>query len=116
VRAREIAFLRRRDRRGAIAFEDIALLVRRLALRARPGRGDEPDPRRASDGTVIEGVEVFRRLDTAIGLGWLVAPTRWPLLRGLFERAYRVFARNRLRWTGREDALCAADRCERAGT
>jgi predicted DCC family thiol-disulfide oxidoreductase YuxK len=65
-----------------------------------------------ADGTLIEGVEVFRRLYTAIGLGWVVAPTRWPLLRGLFDRAYRGFARNRLRWTGREDALCATDRCE----
>ena len=112
--AREIAFLRSRNRRGLIAFEDIAApgfdaarygLDQRTLMSRIHGV--------LADGTVIEGVEVFRRLYTAIGLGWLVAPTRWPLLRGLFERAYRVFARNRLRWTGREDALCAPDRCER---
>jgi predicted DCC family thiol-disulfide oxidoreductase YuxK len=113
--AREIAFLRRRNRRGLIAFEDIAepgFDATRYGL-------DQPGVMSRihgvlSDGTVIEGVEVFRRLYTAIGLGWLVAPTRWPLLRGLFDRAYRVFARNRLRWTGREDVLCSTDRCERA--
>jgi len=113
--AREIAFMRRRNQRGLAGFEDFAA----------PGF----DPSRygldqhalmsrihgvLADGTVIEGVEVFRRLYTAIGLGWLVAPTRWPLLRGLFDRAYRVFARNRLRWTGREDALCRTESCERA--
>jgi predicted DCC family thiol-disulfide oxidoreductase YuxK len=112
--AREIGFLRRRDRRGVIAFDDIAAPgfdatrygLDHAAVMSRI-HGVLPD------GTVIEGVEVFRRLYTAIGLGWLVAPTRWPLLRGLFDRAYRVFARNRLRWTGRSDAACTSESCER---
>jgi predicted DCC family thiol-disulfide oxidoreductase YuxK len=112
--AREIAFLRRRDRRAAIAFEDIAAPgfdatrygLDQTGVMSRI-HGVLPD------GTVIEGVEVFRRLYTAIGLGWLVAPTRWPLLRGLFDRAYQVFARNRLRWTGRADAACTRESCER---
>jgi predicted DCC family thiol-disulfide oxidoreductase YuxK len=113
--AREISFLRRRNRRGLIAFEDIAVPgfdARRYGLDQHTVmsriHGVLPD------GAVIEGVEVFRRLYASIGLGWLVAPTRWPLLRGLFERAYRVFARNRLRWTGREDAACTGSSCERA--
>ena len=63
-----------------------------------------------SDGTRIVGVEVFRRADPAVGLGWLVAPTRWPLLRPLADAAYRWFARNRLRLTGRGE-VCTADRC-----
>jgi len=113
--AREIAFLRRRDRRAMIAFEDIA------APGFDAGRYGLDQPAVMSrihgvlpDGAVIEGVEVFRRLYAAVGLGWLVAPTRWPLLRGLFDRAYRVFARNRLRWTGRSEAACTSDACERA--
>jgi predicted DCC family thiol-disulfide oxidoreductase YuxK len=114
--SREIRFLEKRDRgRGRIAFEDIAapgfdparygLDAERVMARIHgvlPG------------GTVVEGVEVFRRAYAAVGLGWLVAPTRWPLLRGLADRAYRVFARNRLRWTGRA-AACDEGRCERAG-
>jgi len=62
------------------------------------------------DGTRIVGVEVFRRAYAAVGLGWLVAPTRWPLLRPLADAAYRWFARNRLRLTGRGE-VCTADRC-----
>lgn len=114
--AREVRLLRRLDRgRGRLLMEDIAA----------PGfdagvYGLDPETVMARihgvlpDGTVIEGVEVFRRAYAAVGLGWLLAPTRWPGLRGLSDWAYRVFARNRLRWTGREDA-CPSDRCEPGG-
>lgn len=51
---------------------------------------------RRADGVVIEGPEVFRLSWEAIGYGWLVAPTRWPGLAWLTERAYRWFARNRM--------------------
>jgi len=53
---------------------------------------------------------VFRRAYAAVGFGWLVAPTRWPLVRPLADAAYRWFARNRLRLTGRGE-VCSADRC-----
>jgi predicted DCC family thiol-disulfide oxidoreductase YuxK len=59
---------------------------------------------------VVEGVEVFRRAYAAVGLGWLLAPTRWPGLRRASDAAYRWFARNRLRLTGRP-APCDAERC-----
>jgi predicted DCC family thiol-disulfide oxidoreductase YuxK len=62
------------------------------------------------DGTLVEGVEVFRRAYAAVGLGWLMAPTRWPLVRPLADAAYRWFARNRLRLTGRGE-VCNAERC-----
>jgi predicted DCC family thiol-disulfide oxidoreductase YuxK len=64
---------------------------------------------RLPDGTLVEGVEVFRRLYTAVGFGVLVAPTRLPGIRQLLDLAYRWFARNRLRLTGR----CADGVCER---
>lgn len=111
--SREIRFLERRDRgRGRIRFEDIAdpafdpagygLDAQQLMARIH---GVLPD------GSVVEGVEVFRRAYAAVGMGWLVAPTRWPGLRRLADEAYRIFAQNRLRWTGRE-AACEAGRCE----
>ena len=111
--SREIRFLEKRDRgRGRIQFEDIvepsfdpsAYGLDARALMARI-HGVLPD------GTVIEGVEVFRLAYAAVGLGWLMAPTRWPGLRRLADLAYRIFARNRLRWTGRE-SVCEAGRCQ----
>ncbi len=50
---------------------------------------------RSPDGTIVHGVEVFRRAYAAVGLGWLLAPTSWPGLRGITDRAYRWFARRR---------------------
>lgn len=63
----------------------------------------------APDGTLVTGMEVFRRAYAAVGWGWLIAPTGWPWLRPLVDTAYRWFARNRLRLTGR--AACEDGRC-----
>jgi predicted DCC family thiol-disulfide oxidoreductase YuxK len=109
---REISMLRRLDRgRGRLDCEDIAAPGFDAA---RYGRTQHELMARIHgvlpDGTVIEGVEVFRRAYAAVGLGWLVAPTRWPLLRPLADAAYRWFARNRLRLTGRTE-VCDSDRC-----
>jgi predicted DCC family thiol-disulfide oxidoreductase YuxK len=113
--SREVEFLRRRNRAGRLALEDIAA----------PGF----DPARYGldaaqvmarihgvlpDGRVVEGMEVFRRAYAAVGLGWLLAPSRWPLVSRLFDRAYAIFARNRLRWTGRcADGACAVPETRR---
>ena len=56
---------------------------------------------RLPDGTVVEGVEVFRRAYAAVGLAALVAPTRWPGVARVLDLAYGWFARNRHRLTGR---------------
>ena len=62
---------------------------------------------RLPDGTIIDGVEVFRQLYARIGLAWLVAITRWPLVRPILDIGYNWFARNRGRLTGR----CHEDAC-----
>ena len=108
---REIALLHRLDRRGRIASEDIAdpsFDASRYGLTFEQvmGRIHGVLP----DGTIVRDVEVFRRLYRAVGLGWLLAWTRWPIGRWIADRAYRWFARNRLRLTGRRDA-CATGRC-----
>jgi predicted DCC family thiol-disulfide oxidoreductase YuxK len=106
---REIAALRRLDRgRGRIRCEDIAapgfdaaaLGRTRAELMARIHA-------RLPDGTWVEGVEVFRRLYAAVGLGRLVALSRLPGLSHALDAAYRLFARHRLRLTGRCDDACA---------
>lgn len=106
---REIRMLQGRDRRQRIRFVDIA--------------GDDFDAAsiglswetlmdrihgRLPDGTVVEGVEVFRRLYAAVGFGTLVALTRLPGIRQLLDVAYHAFAKNRLRLTGR----CVDGTCE----
>jgi predicted DCC family thiol-disulfide oxidoreductase YuxK len=63
---------------------------------------------RLPDGTLVEGVEVFRRLYAAVGFGPLVALTRLPGVRQLLDLAYHAFAKHRLRLTGR----CVDGACE----
>jgi predicted DCC family thiol-disulfide oxidoreductase YuxK len=72
---------------------------------------------RLPDGTWVRGVEVFRQLYTIVGWSRVVWLTRLPIIAGGLERGYRVFARNRLRWTGRCKAskgqLCKPARAAR---
>ncbi len=107
---REVNMLRRLDRgRGRILFTDIV--------------GEDFDARdydtthealmaeihgRLPDGSWLVGVEVFRRLYAAVGLGAAVRLTRLPGVDWTLGRAYELFARNRLRLTGRcEGEACA---------
>jgi predicted DCC family thiol-disulfide oxidoreductase YuxK len=109
---REVRMLKARDPQGRSAgFEDIS------APGFDPARYGRSHPELMArihgvlpDGRLVEGMEVFRRVYAAVGLGWLLAPTGWPLLRTVFDAAYRWFARNRLRLTGRGE-VCDA-RCE----
>jgi len=109
--SREMAWLVRLDRgRGRLAFEDIT------APGFDPARFGKTAPELDArihgvlpDGSLLDGMEVFRRAYRAAGWGWLLAPTGWPLLRPLFDRFYRWFARNRHRLTGRAQCACAPD-------
>jgi len=66
---------------------------------------------RLPDGTIIEGVEVFRRLYSAVGFSWLVWITRLPVVSNILNWGYQVFAKNRLKWTGRcKDGLCKVEK------
>jgi MPBQ/MSBQ methyltransferase len=51
----------------------------------------------SGDGRVLVGMDAVRAAYAAVGLGWLLAPTRWPGLRPLFDRLYLWFAGNRQR-------------------
>ena len=112
--SREIAALRRLDRHQRIAFTDIA--APGFDARAIGVDHSELMSRvhgRTRDGQIVEGVEVFRRLYAAVGFEWLVGLTRLPGIRGALDAAYRVFARNRLRLTGRR---CEAGHCDVAAS
>jgi predicted DCC family thiol-disulfide oxidoreductase YuxK len=64
----------------------------------------------SDDGTLLQDVAVFRRAYELIGLGWLYAPTRWPLVAPLADALYRLWAGARLPLTGRPslEQLCRA--------
>ena len=104
---REIGMLRRLDRRHKIRFTDIAAAdFNPDAIGIDGARLMEEIHGRLPDGTWLTGVEVFRRLYAAVGLGWCVPVTRLPGIAHLLDAGYRIFARNRLKWTGR-----CTDRC-----
>ena len=56
---------------------------------------------RLPDGSWVTGVEVFRRLYSAVGFRWIVALSRLPLIRQLLDIGYAIFAKYRLKLTGR---------------
>lgn len=105
---KEISLLRWLDRRKRIRFTDISApefdphpLGKSLDLLMDEIHGRLPD------GQWIVGVEVFRKIYSAIGLKILVWPTRLPLISQCLDLSYRWFAKNRLRLTGRcNDGQC----------
>jgi predicted DCC family thiol-disulfide oxidoreductase YuxK len=103
----EMSFLRRRDKNGRLQFLDIhAADFDPAAYRRTFDDLMSQIHGVYGDGRVVSGVEVFREAYRRIGLGWLLGPTGWPLLRRFFDAGYRQFARNRLRISrlfGRDD-------------
>lgn len=101
---REVNFLRRKDGdRGLISFVDIADETYDPDLHAGIDFETAMGTIHAilPDGTVIKNLEVFRRVYSILGMGWVYAPTRWPVLGPLCDRLYRIWARWRLQLTGR---------------
>lgn len=105
---REIDMLRRWDRRGKLRMTDISALDFQAT-----GVGKTQDALMAEihgrlpDGTWLTGVEVFRRMYSAVGWGPLVWISRLPIVSYLLDWSYAIFARHRLRWTGR----CSSQSC-----
>jgi predicted DCC family thiol-disulfide oxidoreductase YuxK len=103
---REVNFLQKRDRgRGLVSFVDIA--------------EDDYDPAEnggvdfatamgrihavLADGSVIQNVEVFRRIYEILGIGWIYGATKWPIIGPLVDALYSIWADWRLALTGRPD-------------
>ena len=108
---REIALMKRLDRRRQLEFCDFSAQEYDAASSgfAAADLGAVIHARWA-DGTVIAGVEVFRAMWEAVGLGFLARLSRHSLVEPLVLKAYAWFARNRLRLTGRSHA-CTGDAC-----
>ena len=112
---REVNFLRQRDEwlhssSTRIAFVDINDEHYRpeqhqgISYREAMGRIHAIQ----GNGTVLKDVAVFREAYRLIGLGWLYAPTAWPVIGPLADWAYGLWAQWRLALTGRPnlDQLC----------
>ena len=101
---REIGMLRRWDRHRKIRFTDIDAPEFRAEEYGKTQQTlmDQMHGR-LPDGTWIQGVEVFRRLYTAVGFGPVVFLSRLPVISQGLDLGYTLFARNRLRLTGRCD-------------
>ncbi len=102
----EMRWLRRLDKgRGFIIFEDIS---DPSFDAAKFGLDKEEVVARLQgilpDGQVVEGMTAFRAAYAALGFGWFLAPTGWPVLRPIFDVCYKIFARIRPRFNWKRTA------------
>jgi len=103
---REVNFLQKRDAgRGLVAFVDIA--DDGYTAEANGGVDFETAMGRIHailpDGTVVKNVEVFRRVYEVLGIGWIYAITKLPIVGWLADALYELWADWRLGLTGRPD-------------
>lgn len=103
---REVNFLTQKDEgRGVVNFVDIADLTydpqdnAGIDFATAMGRIHAVLP----DGTVIKNVEVFRRVYEELGMGWIYAITRLPVLGAIADWLYGIWADWRLKLTHRPD-------------
>lgn len=107
--AREVSAVRKMDGEGKIHFTDIAMhkddslglpyeqLMSEIYARTR-------------EGEIVKGVETFRRMYGLLGFRVPVALSRAWGVRQFLDVTYKVWAKNRLRLTGRcEDGVCAVE-------
>jgi predicted DCC family thiol-disulfide oxidoreductase YuxK len=100
--SKEIAILRRWDKKCRIKFTDLAdPEFDSAALGKSRDELMEQMHGRLPDGQWIKGVETFRRMYAAVGFGPAVFLSRLPILSQLLSLTYWIFAKNRLRLAGR---------------
>ena len=103
---REVHFLQKRDAgRGLVAFVDIA--DQDYSADQHGGIDYETAMGRIHavlpDGSVIRDVEVFRQVYEVLGMGWVYAITKLPIIGFLANSLYQIWAKFRLAITGRPD-------------
>ncbi len=103
---REVNFLRRKDAgRGIVSFVDISdsnyqpELHGGIDFATAMGRIHAVLP----DGTTLQNVAVFRRVYEELGMGWIYAITKLPLIGSIADWLYGIWADWRLKLTGRPD-------------
>jgi predicted DCC family thiol-disulfide oxidoreductase YuxK len=112
----EVEFLRKRDIHHKIRLTDLQSPEYNPAEHGNVEFSEGMRKIRAvlPDQTVVMGVEVFRKTYEAIGLGWVFALTKLPVVGKLADALYDIWAENRLRLTGQGDmAQVLRERAER---
>jgi len=101
---REVNFLQERDAgRGLVEFVDIAdvnyapTMHGGVDFETAMGRIHAVLP----DGTVMQNVAVFRRVYEVLGMGWVYAATKLPIVGAIVDFVYGIWAERRLALTGR---------------
>ncbi len=103
---REVNFLQKKDGgRGIINFVDIA--DRDYSAADNSGIDYETAMRRihaiTNQGEIITNVEVFRRVYEELGMGWVYAVTKLPILGAIANFLYGIWAKWRFKLTGRPE-------------
>ena len=113
---REVDFLQSKNQKGALRFIDINTSDFSSDLKYGITYKQAMDRIHAmkSDGSVIKDIKVFQEAYSLIGLGWIYAPTKLPILDKFIEYIYGLWAKYRLKITLRPsiEKLCAEKGCE----
>src|SRR5690554_3743594 len=93
---REMRHLKRLDKHQNMVFEDInAGDFNQRYPQVSFTRANQILHGMNADGEMLYGLDVTHAAWSLVGRGWLTAPLRWPLIRGLADKGYLFFARNR---------------------
>lgn len=103
---REVNFLRKKDAgRGKVVFVDIA--DDNYSPQENAGIDYETAMTRIhavlADGIVVKNIEAFRKVYEVLGMGWIYALTKIPVIGWIANKVYEIWANLRLKITGRED-------------
>ena len=100
---REVSFLRDRDNLNSISFVDIDSstykpeLFLGISYEKAMGRMHAI----TDSGKILKDVQVFREAYRLVGLGWVYAPTVWPIIGAIVDQIYAIWAQWRLPLTFR---------------
>ncbi|HMO17426.1 MAG TPA: DUF393 domain-containing protein [Oligoflexia bacterium] len=109
--SREMSFIKKRDHKSRIRLIDISDESFDPTLYSKSREEFMKFIHALTpDGKIIMGVEVFREIYQAIGLGYIVSITRLPVVSQLADFAYLLFAKNRLR-IGKFFGVCNNEKC-----
>tara|TARA_Y100000766_G_C18835772_1_gene570354 strand:+ start:232 stop:630 length:399 start_codon:yes stop_codon:yes gene_type:complete len=112
---REVDFLQSRNQKGYLKFININCSDFDLYINHEITYKKAMERIHAlrSDGSLIKDIEVFQEAYELIGLGWVYAPTKLPIINKLVEFLYGLWAKYRLKITFRPplEDLCSKRIC-----